>query len=91
MGCCLDLRWIPAHGRVVPGWLPPPGISEKEARLLNEKVDAAARSRVLERLENSQRQKWHVDLAAAIAWEKRAVHLVAAVARRYHCWLDQRS
>lgn len=89
LGCILSLSWILAHGRIVPGWLPPTGLSEIEARSLNDKVDSAARGRVLERLELSARQNWHRVLASAIAWEKRVVHMVAAVACRYRSWLDQ--
>ena len=47
-GHLLALSWVPAHGQVAPDWTPPPGISEAEARQLNDRADRAARKCVLD-------------------------------------------
>ena len=73
-GVDIQIFWVPAHGRVVSSWIPPPTLSDFECRQLNELADCAAKQVMHDQLRGAPRDIWSKHKivgapgAAARAW-----------------------
>ena len=88
-GVDIQICWVPAHGRVVSSWIPPPTLSEHQCRELNEMADLAAKQVMQDQLRGSPRDTWFRQCAIDKVWEVSVIHLAVAAAERYRNFVDR--
>jgi len=82
LGITIGFHWVPSHFRHVEGYSPPPGLSEDQARQINDCADRAC-TRVRSCVGQSDMEAW-VDLCSkADSWQDLAISFASRVGELY--------